>query len=462
MIQVIGRQLIAPSVAYATKSKVSTNYRSSWNIKEMVKGKDRYFKMVTSGDQFVPSNEVVTCNRSWTWVRIESSQSGNLKDGTGENVLTELKALVRKANDMGVNMTTFEKLDPNCQKGGKIPEGEASSKLMPLLKGAKDEGKCSLVFVVLPRKDTVLYNTIKNIADVDIGIHTICIDQSKIIITEKNPPARINDTLGNIALKINLKSGQDAVNQTLEANKSNLLYRQSTMLVGYDVTHPTGMVKKKPKEPSKMEDLVVAQAKLKLSPQSKSPRQAPPNAQPEPPAAPSIVGLVASIDRHASTFPGSTWKNRPRDETAASNEMVADQELAQHFKDCLDRWTNAYDAKKLKNNRKNPEGKPLPDNIVIFRDGVSEGQFQQVLDKELPHFRTACAEKYAERALPKITLVVSVKRHHTRFFPTNNSPTVCDQTGSPKAGTVIDRGVTNMRYWDFYLQSHTAIQGDFP
>lgn len=29
----------------------------------------------------------------------------------------------------------------------------------------------------------------------------------------------------------------------------------------------------------------------------------------------------------------------------------------------------------------------------------------------------------------------------------------------PKPGTVVDRGVTEARNWDFFLQSHAAIQG---
>ncbi|KAL1845266.1 hypothetical protein VTK73DRAFT_779 [Phialemonium thermophilum] len=30
---------------------------------------------------------------------------------------------------------------------------------------------------------------------------------------------------------------------------------------------------------------------------------------------------------------------------------------------------------------------------------------------------------------------------------------------SPKEGTVVDRGVTNVRYWDFFLQAHASLQG---
>ena len=41
----------------------------------------------------------------------------------------------------------------------------------------------------------------------------------------------------------------------------------------------------------------------------------------------------------------------------------------------------------------------LPENIIIYRDGVSEGQYQIILDEELPLIRQACRQKVsAQRA----------------------------------------------------------------
>ena len=36
----------------------------------------------------------------------------------------------------------------------------------------------------------------------------------------------------------------------------------------------------------------------------------------------------------------------------------------------------------------------LPENILIYRDGVSEGQYRLVLTEELPQIRNACRLKY--------------------------------------------------------------------
>lgn len=60
----------------------------------------------------------------------------------------------------------------------------------------------------------------------------------------------------------------------------------------------------------------------------------------------------------------------------------------------------------------------LPKRIIFYRDGVSEGQFQAVLQYELPALRKALervgGEQYAKAC--KIAFIVAQKRHHTRFF----------------------------------------------
>ncbi len=51
---------------------------------------------------------------------------------------------------------------------------------------------------------------------------------------------------------------------------------------------------------------------------------------------------------------------------------------------------------------------------------------------------------------PKLTIVVCGKRHHTRFFPTEAQQAAGD--GNPRPGTVVDRGVTAVYEFDFFLQ----------
>ncbi|KAF3763069.1 Piwi-domain-containing protein [Cryphonectria parasitica EP155] len=96
-----------------------------------------------------------------------------------------------------------------------------------------------------------------------------------------------------------------------------------------------------------------------------------------------------------------------------------------------------------------------PQHVFYFRDGVSEGEFQQVLDYEIQEVRSILQE--VGQRNPKITVIVGTKRHHIRFFPIKGSDG--DRNGNPFPGTVVEREVTHPFHYDFYLNSHVAIQG---
>ena len=180
----------------------------------------------------------------------------------------------------------------------------------------------------------------------------------------------------NVALKFNLKSG--GINQLLP-NQLGFLNVGDTMVVGIDVTHPA---------PKSME------------------------------GTPSIAAVVASIDKNYAQWPGSIRCQ------ASKQEMVST--LNAMMQERLKLWIN--------------QNKRGPAKILIYRDGVSEGQYKTVLEDELVQIREACKEIYEHRPQPKINIVVVGKRHHTRFYPTDARN--ADNRGNPKNGTVVDRGVT--------------------
>ena len=60
--------------------------------------------------------------------------------------------------------------------------------------------------------------------------------------------------------------------------------------------------------------------------------------------------------------------------------------------------------------------KCLPTRIVFYRDGVDEGQFQNVNDTELKALKDACSRIEVGYS-PLITLIIVQKRHSIRFFP---------------------------------------------
>ncbi|KAL2484366.1 Protein argonaute 2 [Forsythia ovata] len=90
-----------------------------------------------------------------------------------------------------------------------------------------------------------------------------------------------------------------------------------------------------------------------------------------------------------------------------------------------------------------------PSRIVVFRDGVSEGQFDMVLNEELINLMRAI---YDDHYRPTITLVVAQKRHQTRLFLQNGRDG--GASGNVPPGTVVDTIIVHPFEFDFYLCSH--------
>jgi eukaryotic translation initiation factor 2C len=97
----------------------------------------------------------------------------------------------------------------------------------------------------------------------------------------------------------------------------------------------------------------------------------------------------------------------------------------------------------------------FPKRAIFFRDGVSEGQFKQVIEGEVPKIKAALADMKLP-TIPKLTVVVVGKRHHVRFFPPQGQG---DRSGNCPAGLVVDTEVTSPAEFDFYLQSHAGLLG---
>ncbi len=55
----------------------------------------------------------------------------------------------------------------------------------------------------------------------------------------------------------------------------------------------------------------------------------------------------------------------------------------------------------------------LPQHILFFRDGASEGELSGIRDTEGRELRRLCQESGEKIS---ITIIVAIKRHHTRFF----------------------------------------------
>lgn len=78
-----------------------------------------------------------------------------------------------------------------------------------------------------------------------------------------------------------------------------------------------------------------------------------------------------------------------------------------------------------------------------------------VFSQELNQIKQAARNIIGNNSsLPKVTLLVVGKRHHTRFFPSSKSG-----TENIPCGLVIDHTVVNPQHFNFYLQSHDSPLG---
>ena len=202
---------------------------------------------------------------------------------------------------------------------------------------------------------------------------------------------------GNLALKFNLKLG--GTNHTLSKTDMGIVSYGKTMVVGIDVVHP--------------------------SPGS---------------GRASIASMVASIDKNLAQWPVDL-----RVQIREGQEML--DKIGDMIKSRLALWMEHH--------------KQYPENILVYRDGVSEGQYEQVLDEELVKMQKESRNLYnaAGQTWPRFTLIIVTKRHHTRFFPHKDYSSIEKRTDNFKRGLVVDRGITEPRTWDFFLQSHDPLQG---
>ncbi|WEW55192.1 Protein argonaute [Emydomyces testavorans] len=101
-----------------------------------------------------------------------------------------------------------------------------------------------------------------------------------------------------------------------------------------------------------------------------------------------------------------------------------------------------------------------PENLYYFRDGVSEGQQQHVLQREIRHIKDIFKDiAMGQEWKGKTTVVICSKRHHVRAFPDPHDRNASDKNGNPLPGTLVERDVTNPHGYDFFLWSHIALQG---
>ncbi|EAU35074.1 conserved hypothetical protein [Aspergillus terreus NIH2624] len=159
---------------------------------------------------------------------------------------------------------------------------------------------------------------------------------------------------------------------------------------------------------------------------------------------------MAAISVCADTFGGRYWG--ACEANGERNEIINRANMEHMLTPLVREWMSTVG------------GGRAPSNVYYFRDGVSTGQFEHVLQQEVFNMKAIFMKLTQEQWKGKFTVVVANKRHHLRAFPRVGNPTLdkksmADKNGNPVPGTLIERDVTSPHDWDFILYSHIALQG---
>jgi eukaryotic translation initiation factor 2C len=268
-----------------------------------------------------------------------------------------------------------------------------------------NRAELDLLVVILPDNNGSLYGDLKRICETELGIVSQCCLTKHVFKMSKQ-------YLANVALKINVKVG--GRNTVLVDALSRRIPRVSdvpTIIFGADVTHP----------------------------------------HPGEDSSPSIAAVVASQDwPEVTKYAGLVCAQAHRQEII--------QDLFKTWEDPVKGTMTGGMIKELLISFRRATGEK-PKRIIFYRDGVSEGQFYQVLLYELDAIRKAC-NSLEPNYQPPVTFVVVQKRHHTRLFANNhNDSRSVDRSGNILPGTVVDSKICHPTEFDFYLCSHAGIQG---
>ncbi|KAL9402948.1 hypothetical protein Peur_006797 [Populus x canadensis] len=237
---------------------------------------------------------------------------------------------------------------------------------------SKLPGPPQFLLCILPeRKNSDIYGPWKRKNLSDLGIVTQCI-----------APTKVNDQyLTNVLLKINAKvefcnviqfelGGMNSLLSIEHAPSIPLVSKLPTLILGMDVSHGS----------------------------------------PGHSDVPSIAAVVSS--RH--------WPLISRYRASVRTQSQKVEMIANLFKPVAGTREDQGIIRESLLDFYSSSGKRKPDQIIIFRDGVSESQFIQVLNIELEQIIEAC-KFLDENWCPKFMVIVAQKNHHTKFF----------QSGSP-------------------------------
>lgn len=155
----------------------------------------------------------------------------------------------------------------------------------------------------------------------------------------------------------------------------------------------------------------------------------------------SIASVVGSYDKELCMYGAQVRAQKKQKIGGSTEEMIED------IGTMVQKLVVGYHKK---NNK-------YPKSIIFYRDGVSEGQYPQVIANEIGRIRAtlkSCPNT------PKLTFVIVGKRLRTKFRPLNSGDGV-GRCGNVPPGTTVDTVLVDPIDHDFFQVSHEGIQVSF-
>ncbi|KAK4492821.1 hypothetical protein RD792_000146 [Penstemon davidsonii] len=276
--------------------------------------------------------------------------------------------------------------DSQCRRASSVIRVE---KMIEQLQAKLRDAPNFLLCVLSERKNSDIYGPWKRKCLSNLGIVTQCI----------SPPKFNDQYFTNVLLKINSKLG--GTNSLLAIEHSHripVIKDKPTMILGMDVSHGS----------------------------------------PGRPDIPSIAAVVGS-----RSWPLiSRYRAAVRTQSSKVEMIECLFKLQADGKDAGIMRELLMDFYQTSNSRK-------PTQIIVFRDGVSESQFAQVMNIEFDQM-IKTLRHLGETNLPKFTIIVAQKNNHTKLFQASeNVP----------PGTIVDTKIVHPRNYDFYMCSHAGMIG---
>jgi eukaryotic translation initiation factor 2C len=292
--------------------------------------------------------------------------------------------------------------------------------------GTSQRKRLIMAMIILPSEAADTKIAVKR--EADLGPHgfiAFCVRSNKV---RENCSKPDNQYCNNMVLKLNSRLGgvnykvefpQIERNRLTKGWPSNKI--PVFMVAGIDVNHPAPGIRHKP----------------------------------------SVAALTYSMNDSATIYRAKLSIQQPRTEVLDSRSM------SRLFKDAIRDFLSQCNPLDKATGKLKSSSHWVLANLIVFRDGVSESQYDAVRSHEVSAIKSTLAglaqDPIGAQLMPpsgtKLTYVIVTKRHHVLNFPDDSDRASGDGKGNFRAGFTTHTSLAVPGLDEYYLQSHIAIKG---